>query len=162
MLQEIQEAYGYLPSAVLEWMSSRTGIPTSRMYGVANAAERILKIVDVVGMSHRLHDRIGTLSRGMQQRLSIARALLHEPELVLLDEPSSGVNPAMLDRLADRIIELNKEGLTFFIIGHNLSFIMKLSHYIHVLHYGKLITSGPPKTVAQDERVIEAYLGVHR
>ena len=76
---------------------------------------------------------------------------------------SSGVNPAMLDMLADRIIELNKEGITFFIIGHNLSFIMKLSlFYMHVLQYGKLIASGLPKTVARDERVIEAYMGVHQ
>jgi neutral amino acid transport system ATP-binding protein len=87
---------------------------------------------------------------------------MFSPRLVLLDEPSSGVNPAMLDILANRITELNKEGITFFIIGHNLSFIMKLSHYMHVLQYGKLIASGMPNEVARNERVIEAYLGVHQ
>ena len=68
----------------------------------------------------------------------------------------------MLDRLAEMITDLNKEGLTFLIIGHNLSFIMKLSHYMHVLKYGKLIASGTPQTVAHDKNVIEAYLGVRQ
>jgi ABC-type branched-subunit amino acid transport system ATPase component len=82
--------------------------------------------------------------------------------MLLMDEPSSGVNPAMLDRLAAMITDLNREGMTFFIIGHNLSFIMKLSNYMHVLQYGKLIASGTPQEVAHDKRVIEAYLGVQQ
>ena len=123
---------------------------------------RAYRSLERIGLTQKMEERAANLSAPEARMLEIGRQLMFSPRLVLLDEPSSGVNPAMLDRLADRIIELNKEGLTFFIIGHNLSFIMKLSHYIHVLHYGKLITSGPPKTVAQDERVIEAYLGVHR
>jgi ABC-type branched-subunit amino acid transport system ATPase component len=80
----------------------------------------------------------------------------------MLDEPSSGVNPAMLDVLANMIIELNKEGMTFFIIGHNLNFLMKPSHFMHILNYSKLIYSGTPQVVAHDERVIEAYMGVRQ
>jgi neutral amino acid transport system ATP-binding protein len=136
-------------------------------YGPIHAQEqeqmaRAYRSLERIGLLQKLEERAANLSAPEARMLEIGRQLMFSPRLVLLDEPSSGVNPAMLDRLADRIIELNQEGLTFFIIGHNLSFIMKLSDYMHVLQYGKLIASGLPKTVAQDERVIQAYLGVRR
>ncbi len=114
-----------------------------------------------IGLTHKIDERAANLSAPEARMLEIGRQLMFSPRLVLLDEPSSGVNPAMLDMLFTRISELNKEGMTFFIIGHNLSFIMKLSHCLHVLQYGKLIASGSPQVVARDERVIEAYMGVH-
>jgi len=123
---------------------------------------RAYRILEHIGLAQKLEERAANLSAPEARMLEIGRELMFSPRLLLLDEPSSGVNPAMLDRLAGMIAGLNKEGLTFFIIGHNLSFIMKLSHYLHVLHFGKLIASGPPQVVARDERVIEAYMGVHR
>ncbi len=122
--------------------------------------ERAYESLERIGLTHKIQERAANLSAPEARMLEIGRQLMFSPKLVLLDEPSSGVNPAMLDVLANRIIELNKEGMTFFIIGHNLSFIMKLSHCLHVLQYGKLIASGSPQTVAHNERVVEAYLGV--
>jgi neutral amino acid transport system ATP-binding protein len=124
--------------------------------------ERAYNSLERIGLTQKLEEKAANLSAPEARMLEIGRQLMFSPRLVLLDEPSSGVNPAMLDILANRIISLNKEGMTFFIIGHNLSFIMKLSHFMHVLQYGRLIASGIPKTVAHDERVIEAYLGVHQ
>jgi neutral amino acid transport system ATP-binding protein len=124
--------------------------------------ERAYRSLERIGLTQKMQERAANLSAPEARMLEIGRQLMFSPRLILLDEPSSGVNPAMLDMLANRIIELNKEGMTFFIIGHNLSFIMKLSHYMHVFKYGKLISSGSPQTVAHDERVIEAYLGVRQ
>jgi len=123
---------------------------------------RARHILEQIGLAQKLEEQAANLGAPEARMLEIGRQLMFSPRLLLMDEPSSGVNPAMLDRLASMIADLNKKGLTFFIIGHNLSFIMKLSHYMHVLQYGKLIASGPPQTVARDERVIDAYLGVHR
>jgi neutral amino acid transport system ATP-binding protein len=123
---------------------------------------RAYGILERIGLAQKLEERAANLGAPEARMLEIGRQLMFSPRLLLLDEPSSGVNPAMLDRLASMIIDLNKEGLTFFIIGHNLSFIMKLSHYMHVLQYGKLIASGSPQNVARDKRVIEAYLGVRQ
>lgn len=123
---------------------------------------RAQSILERIGLAHKVEERAANLSAPEARMLEIGRQLMFSPRLMLLDEPSSGVNPAMLDRLAEMITDLNKEGLTFLIIGHNLSFIMKISHYIHVLHYGKLIASGPPQTVARDKKVIEAYMGVRQ
>ncbi len=124
--------------------------------------ERAYRSLEQIGLTHKIQERVANLSAPEARMLEIGKQLMFSPRLVLLDEPSSGVNPAMLDVLARRITGLNKEGMTFFIIGHNLSFIMKLSDYMHVLQYGKLIASGPPQTVAREERVIEAYLGVRQ
>ena len=124
--------------------------------------ERAYRILERIGLTQKMREQAANLSAPEARMLEIGRQLMFSPRLVLLDEPSSGVNPAMLDVLANMIIELNKEGMTFFIIGHNLSFIMKLSHYMHVLKYGQLIASGSPQEVARDEHVIEAYLGVRQ
>ena len=123
---------------------------------------RAYSILERIGLAQKLNEQAANLGAPEARMLEIGRQLMFSPRMLLMDEPSSGVNPAMLDRLSDMIFDLNKNGMTFFIIGHNLSFIMKLSDYMHVLQYGKLIASGSPQTVAHDKRVIEAYLGVQQ
>jgi len=110
--------------------------------------ERAYRITDRIGLTHKIEEKAANLSAPEARMLEVGRQVMFSPKLVMLDEPSSGVNPAMLDVLANMIMELNREGMTFFIIGHNLSFIMKLSHFMHVLHYSKLIASGTPQDVA--------------
>ncbi len=121
---------------------------------------RAKNILKRIGLSQKVEEPAANLGAPEARMLEIGRQLMFGPRLLLLDEPSSGVNPAMLDRLAEIILDLNHEGLTFLIIGHNLSFIMKICQHLHVLKYGKLIASGSPQVVAHDENVIEAYLGV--
>ncbi|MDA8187297.1 MAG: ABC transporter ATP-binding protein [Dehalococcoidales bacterium] len=123
---------------------------------------RARQILDRIGLAQKLTELAANLSAAEARMLELGRQLMLSPRLLLLDEPSSGVNPAMLDRLASLTLELNGEGMSFLIIGHNLSFIMKLSHFIHVLQYGKHIASGKPEEIARDDRVVEAYLGVHK
>lgn len=122
--------------------------------------ERAYGILERIGLAQKLNEQAANLGAPEARMLEIGRQLMFSPRMLLMDEPSSGVNPAMLDRLSNMILALNQEGMTFFIIGHNLSFIMKLSTYMHVLQYGKLIASGSPQSVAHDKRVVEAYLGV--
>jgi neutral amino acid transport system ATP-binding protein len=85
--------------------------------------------------------------------------MMAEPELVLLDEPAGGVNPALLERIADRLRTLNARGTTFLIVEHNMSFVMNLCSEVIVLQRGREIASGKPEAVRSDPAVLDAYLG---
>ncbi len=108
----------------------------SRMFGVRPAEERISQVAEVVGMSARLKDRVATLSRGMQQRLSIARALLHSPEIMLLDEPETGLDQQALGVLWQ---VLRREGLTVVLTSHNLERGLQVADRILIMERGRLV-----------------------
>jgi branched-chain amino acid transport system ATP-binding protein len=83
-----------------------------------------------------------------------------EPSLILLDEPAGGINPALIDRIATLVRELNAEGRTFLVVEHNMELVMSLCDHVMVFDRGRQIAAGPPDEVRSDARVLEAYLGV--
>ncbi|MGH9214523.1 MAG: ABC transporter ATP-binding protein [Acidimicrobiales bacterium] len=109
-------------------------------------------------------DRLGrelanTLSLGQQRLLELAMALMPEPSVVLLDEATSGVNPSLIEEIKDRIRELNAQGVTFFLIEHNMGVAMDLCQRLYVLHHGQLLAKGTPEEIQADDAVVEAYFG---
>ncbi|UWG47446.1 ABC-type branched-chain amino acid transport system, ATPase component [Halanaeroarchaeum sp. HSR-CO] len=99
------------------------------------------------------------ISGGQLKLVELARAMLAEPDILLLDEPVAGVNPTLANKLSSFITDLNDEGITFLIIEHDLTFLMDIADPIIVLDQGAVLTEGPPDAVRNDERVLDAYLG---
>ena len=122
--------------------------------------ERALELLDFVGLADKRDTRAGDLSFGQQKLLELAMALMNDPEMLLLDEPTAGINPTLIDHLVDRLKTVNRErGLTLLIIEHNMPVIMGLAAHIYCLAHGRLLAEGPPQAVRSDARVIDAYLG---
>jgi branched-chain amino acid transport system ATP-binding protein len=121
--------------------------------------ERARDILSFVGLAD-LEDRMaGALTEEAQKRLSISMALATEPKLLLLDEPTGGVNMEEISGLIELVGKIRKEGITICLIEHKMRMVMSISDRIVVLNYGKKIAEGKPKEVAVNEEVIRAYLG---
>ncbi|EMA66288.1 ABC transporter ATP-binding protein [Halorubrum kocurii] len=121
--------------------------------------DRAREIAVFFEIDHLLDEPAGSLSGGQRKLLEIARALLTDPDIVLLDEPLAGVNPTLEQKILGRIEALVEDGYSFLLIEHDIDLIMDNCERVVVMHQGAVLTTGAPEAVQSDERVIEAYLG---
>lgn len=122
----------------------------------AEKAVQLLEFVDLIDLKDEL---AGNLSGGQQKLLEFARMLMIEPQLLLLDEPMAGLNPAIFRELINYLKQLHSEGATLVIVEHEVSFIMDFCNKIVVLDRGEKIAEGPPNEIKRNEKVIKAYIG---
>jgi neutral amino acid transport system ATP-binding protein len=124
---------------------------------LTDKAETILKFV---GLHQKRKLRAGDLSFGQQKLLELAMALMNEPKMLLLDEPTAGINPTLINGIIDRLIQVNKEyGITLLVIEHNMKVIMNLAQKVFCLAHGEMLANGTPEEIRSDKRVLDAYLG---
>ncbi len=122
--------------------------------------DRAQELMQFLTLDHLSDEKAGNLSGGQQRLLEIGMALMPDPDLLLLDEAASGVNPTLIETIKDRIRKLNTEqGKSFLLIEHNMQFIGDLCSRVFVLNYGEKLAEGPPDEIMENEAVIEAYFG---
>src|SRR5579875_1154126 len=136
------------------WMRSVTRLAASQ-----SERARALELLDFVGISRLANEPAGNLSYGQRKLLELASLLIADPAVLLLDEPAGGVNPTLINHLADRIKDLNRAGKTILVVEHNMEFVMGICSRITVLSQGATLMAGKPAEVRADPAVLEAYLG---
>jgi len=122
--------------------------------------ERALELLEFVGLYSKRRLMAGDLSFGQQKLLELAMALMNGPRMLMLDEPTAGINPTLINGVIDRLKGANEQfGITLFVIEHNMRVIMNLAQQIYCLAHGQVLASGTPDEVRNDPRVLDAYLG---
>ncbi len=121
--------------------------------------ERAMHWLDFIGLARLAAEPARVLSGGQRKLLELARVLVAEPRLILLDEPGAGVAPPLLAIIMEKIAELNGRGITFLVIEHNMDLVTTLCGRVMVMAAGRMLLEGPPEAVKRDPRVVEAYLG---
>ena len=166
IIRTFQQPRIYARMTVLDNMlisASARAIPFARLFAAAEeaAGARAEELLEFVGIADKRELLAGDLSFGQQKLLELAMALVNDPEMLLLDEPTAGINPVLVESLIDRLKAANKErGLTLLVIEHNMPVIMGLAQHIYCLAHGRLLAEGPPNRIKQDKNVLNAYLGV--
>jgi ABC-type branched-subunit amino acid transport system ATPase component len=121
--------------------------------------ERAMEVLALCTLADKAAELAGRLSGGQQKLLELARVLMIDPGIILLDEPAAGVNPVLLETLVERIVLLNRRGITFLVIEHNMDLVMSVCSPIVVMAQGKVIYQGDAAGARRDPRVLDAYLG---
>ncbi len=123
--------------------------------------ERAEELLARFKLDHMRDEYAGSLSGGQRKLLEMARALMVRPEMVMLDEPMAGVNPALTQSLLRHVNDLREQGMTVVFVEHDMDMVRDISDWVVVMGEGKIIAEGPPESVMSDARVIDAYLGAH-
>ncbi|MFI7441996.1 ABC transporter ATP-binding protein [Nonomuraea indica] len=127
----------------------------------AEITERAEELLVRFKLDKKRDDFAGSLSGGQRKLLEMARALMVQPELVMLDEPMAGVNPALTQSLLGHVKDLREQGMTVLFVEHDMDMVRDISDWVIVMAQGAVISEGPPDTIMSDPRVIDAYLGAH-
>ena len=124
--------------------------------------EKAEDLLQFVGLFSKRHLLAGDLSFGQQKLLEFAMALMSEPRMLLLDEPTAGINPTLINGLVNRLQRVNAEmGITLLVIEHNMNVIMNLARHLYCLAHGELLAEGTPDEIRNNPNVVDAYLGAH-
>jgi|SRR5450432_199627 neutral amino acid transport system ATP-binding protein len=134
------------------------GVPRAKRKELYSS-QRCHELLDFVGLTRLANEQAGSLSYGQRKLVELATVLAQEPRVVLLDEPAGGINPTLIGQMADRIRELNRQGVTFLVVEHNMEFVMGICDSVAVMERGSVIAFGKPEEVRNDPRVLDAYLG---
>lgn len=121
--------------------------------------DHAMELLEFVNITHLADEKSKNLSYGQKKLMEFASTLMTEPRLILLDEPAGGVNPALLEDIIERIQLLNKQGITFLIVEHNMDVVMNLCDPVIVMAYGTVLAQGAPLDIQDNNEVLEAYLG---
>ena len=127
----------------------------------AEITERADALLERFKLSHMRNEFAGTLSGGQRKLLEMARALMVRPNMVMLDEPMAGVNPALKQSLLDHVKGLRDEGMTVLFVEHDMDMVQEISDWVVVMAEGRIIAEGPPESIASNQAVVDAYLGSH-
>ena len=139
----------------------RALIPSLWRSQEVEVTERADALLERFKLSHMRDEFAGTLSGGQRKLLEMARALMTEPKMVMLDEPMAGVNPALTQSLLGHVKDLRSQGMTVLFVEHDMDVVYDISDWVVVMAEGRIIAEGPPETIGANQEVIDAYLGAH-
>ncbi|WP_178917444.1 ABC transporter ATP-binding protein [Natronomonas gomsonensis] len=141
------------------WRSVAPGARRAVIEQEREVRERAWETLELFELDHVAHQYAGELSGGQRKLLEMARVLMTDPDMVLLDEPLAGVNPTLEEKLLERIHALRDDGYTFLLVEHDMDIIMENCDPIIVMHQGKVLATGDAESIRENEAVIDAYLG---
>jgi branched-chain amino acid transport system ATP-binding protein len=141
------------------WRSVLPGVRSGVKHQEAELLERSWEMLEFFEIDHLWDEYAQNLSGGQRKLLEMSRALMTDPEMVLLDEPLAGVNPTLEQKLLERIHELRQDGYTFLLVEHDMDVIMEHCDHIIVMHQGQVLAEGSAADIRSNDEVIEAYLG---